>query len=104
MEIVSRPDIRSAEQARSYVAELRSVLQAIGAKHGRTAGQITLRWLLDKPRTVVIPKTASVERLVSNLDVVAIELDDVDRRQISALGKPSTRFFDPPWGPEWDES
>jgi aspartyl-tRNA(Asn)/glutamyl-tRNA(Gln) amidotransferase subunit B len=30
MEIVSRPDIRSAEQARSYVAELRSVLQAIG--------------------------------------------------------------------------
>ena len=30
MEIVSRPDIRSAEQARAYVSELRSVLQAIG--------------------------------------------------------------------------
>jgi aspartyl-tRNA(Asn)/glutamyl-tRNA(Gln) amidotransferase subunit B len=30
MEIVSRPDIRSAEQARAYVAELRAVLQAIG--------------------------------------------------------------------------
>ena len=30
MEIVSRPDIRSAEQARAYVAELRGVLQAIG--------------------------------------------------------------------------
>jgi aspartyl-tRNA(Asn)/glutamyl-tRNA(Gln) amidotransferase subunit B len=30
MEIVSRPDIRSAEQARSYVSELRAVLQAIG--------------------------------------------------------------------------
>jgi aspartyl-tRNA(Asn)/glutamyl-tRNA(Gln) amidotransferase subunit B len=30
MEIVSRPDIRTAEQARSYVSELRSVLQAIG--------------------------------------------------------------------------
>ncbi len=30
MEIVSRPDIRSAEQARAYVAELRSVLAAIG--------------------------------------------------------------------------
>jgi aspartyl-tRNA(Asn)/glutamyl-tRNA(Gln) amidotransferase subunit B len=30
MEIVSRPDIRSAEQARSYVGELRAVLQAIG--------------------------------------------------------------------------
>ena len=30
MEIVSRPDIRSAEQARAYAAELRGVLQAIG--------------------------------------------------------------------------
>ncbi len=30
MEIVSRPDIRTAEQARAYVAELRAVLLAIG--------------------------------------------------------------------------
>jgi aspartyl-tRNA(Asn)/glutamyl-tRNA(Gln) amidotransferase subunit B len=30
MEIVSQPDIRSAEQARAYVGELRGVLQAIG--------------------------------------------------------------------------
>ncbi|MFI5046993.1 MAG: Asp-tRNA(Asn)/Glu-tRNA(Gln) amidotransferase subunit GatB [Acidimicrobiia bacterium] len=30
MEIVSRPDIRSAEQARAYASELRSVLEAIG--------------------------------------------------------------------------
>jgi aspartyl-tRNA(Asn)/glutamyl-tRNA(Gln) amidotransferase subunit B len=30
MEIVSRPDLRSAEQARGYVQELRAVLQAIG--------------------------------------------------------------------------
>jgi aspartyl-tRNA(Asn)/glutamyl-tRNA(Gln) amidotransferase subunit B len=30
MEIVSRPDLRSAEQARGYVAELRGVLHALG--------------------------------------------------------------------------
>jgi aspartyl-tRNA(Asn)/glutamyl-tRNA(Gln) amidotransferase subunit B len=30
MEIVSRPDIRSPEQARAYVAELRALLEAIG--------------------------------------------------------------------------
>jgi aspartyl-tRNA(Asn)/glutamyl-tRNA(Gln) amidotransferase subunit B len=30
MEIVSRPDIRSAEQARAYASELRSVLEVIG--------------------------------------------------------------------------
>ncbi|MDQ3757768.1 MAG: Asp-tRNA(Asn)/Glu-tRNA(Gln) amidotransferase subunit GatB [Actinomycetota bacterium] len=35
VEIVSRPDIRSAEQARAYVAELRSILVATGASDGK---------------------------------------------------------------------
>ncbi|MDA8290145.1 MAG: Asp-tRNA(Asn)/Glu-tRNA(Gln) amidotransferase subunit GatB [Actinomycetota bacterium] len=35
VEIVSRPDIRGAEQARSYVSELRAVLVATGASDGR---------------------------------------------------------------------
>ncbi|MBU6233595.1 MAG: Asp-tRNA(Asn)/Glu-tRNA(Gln) amidotransferase subunit GatB [Acidobacteria bacterium] len=35
VEIVSGPDIRSAAQARSYVAELRAILVAIGASDGR---------------------------------------------------------------------
>ena len=35
VEIVSRPDIRSAEQARQYVAELRAILVATGASDGK---------------------------------------------------------------------
>jgi len=35
VEIVSRPDIRSAAQARAYVDELRSILVAMGASDGR---------------------------------------------------------------------
>jgi aspartyl-tRNA(Asn)/glutamyl-tRNA(Gln) amidotransferase subunit B len=35
VEIVSRPDMRSAEQARAYVSELRSILIATGASDGR---------------------------------------------------------------------
>jgi aspartyl-tRNA(Asn)/glutamyl-tRNA(Gln) amidotransferase subunit B len=35
LEIVSEPDIRSAEQARAYVEELRSILVAIGASDGK---------------------------------------------------------------------
>jgi aspartyl-tRNA(Asn)/glutamyl-tRNA(Gln) amidotransferase subunit B len=35
VEIVSRPDIRSAEQARLYVTELRSILEAIGASDAK---------------------------------------------------------------------
>ena len=35
VEIVSRPDIRSAEQARAYAAELRAILVATGASDGK---------------------------------------------------------------------
>jgi aspartyl-tRNA(Asn)/glutamyl-tRNA(Gln) amidotransferase subunit B len=35
VEIVSRPDIRSSEQARAYVSELRSILVATGASDGK---------------------------------------------------------------------
>ncbi len=35
VEIVSAPDLRSAEQARAYVAELRAILVATGASDGR---------------------------------------------------------------------
>jgi aspartyl-tRNA(Asn)/glutamyl-tRNA(Gln) amidotransferase subunit B len=35
LEIVGRPDLRSPEQARAYVAELRSVLVAVGASDGK---------------------------------------------------------------------
>lgn len=35
LEIVGRPDIRTAEEAREYVAELRSILVAVGASDGK---------------------------------------------------------------------
>jgi aspartyl-tRNA(Asn)/glutamyl-tRNA(Gln) amidotransferase subunit B len=35
LEIVSRPDIRNAEEAREYVSELRSILVAVGASDGK---------------------------------------------------------------------
>ena len=38
MEIVSRPDIRSAEQAKGYVSELRAVLEAIGVSDVKMEG------------------------------------------------------------------
>jgi diketogulonate reductase-like aldo/keto reductase len=80
------------------------VLTAIGAKHGKSAGQVTLRWLLGKPRTVVIPKTARPERLAANLDVLDFDLDPDDVQRIDALGASRQRFFDPPWQSyAWDE-
>lgn len=80
------------------------VLASIAARYGKNPGQVTLRWLLGQPRTVVIPKTARPERLAQNLDIWDFELDAEDVRRIDALGVVRQRFFDPPWQAyAWDE-
>jgi 2,5-diketo-D-gluconate reductase B len=70
--------------ARGRVANDPTLLE-IGAAHGKTPGQVALRWLLDHPKTCVVPKASSHERRVENLDVFDFELGDDERARIDAL-------------------
>ena len=76
-------------------------LRNIAEEHGRTAGQVALRWLLDKPQVCALPKASSHERRVENFEVFDIELTDEDRAAIDALPK-GERIIDPGWAPDWD--
>ena len=76
-------------------------LRKIAEAHGRTAGQVALRWLLDKPQVCALPKASSHERRVENFEVFDIELTDEDRAAIDALPK-GERIIDPGWAPDWD--
>jgi 2,5-diketo-D-gluconate reductase B len=73
----------------------------IGVKHGVSAAQIALAWLLDQDRVVVIPKAQRAERQRENLQALDVKLDDEDRRAIASLGK-NQRFVQPPFAPDWD--
>ena len=73
----------------------------IGAAHGKTAGQVALRWLLDKPQVATLPKASSHERRVENFEVFDFELTDDERARIEALPK-GERIIDPGFGPDWD--
>lgn len=77
------------------------VLQAIGVKHGVTAAQVALAWLLEQDGVAVIPKAQRRESQKSNLDALTVKLDDDDRRTIAVLPK-NHRFVTPPFAPEWD--
>lgn len=70
-------------------------LRAIGERHGKGPAQVTLRWLLQQPRVVAIPKAASPEHQASNLDVFDFELDDEEMRRISALARGERLVDDP---------
>ena len=75
-------------------------LREIGERHGKTAGQVSLRWLLDKPQVAAIPKASSHERLLENFEVFDFELSDEERAAIEALPKDG-RVIEPPWAPDW---
>ncbi len=77
------------------------VLKRIGEAHGKTAGQVALRWLIQRD-IVVIPRTAKVERLSENIALFDFESTSGEMEEISALAHPRGRVVD--WGgsPQWD--
>ena len=78
-----------------------ATLTEIGEAHGKTAGQVALRWLLDQPNVSPIPKASSHERRVENFEVFDFELTGEERERIEALPK-DVRTADPDFAPDWD--
>jgi len=76
-------------------------LIAIGNKHGAAPAQVALKWLLDQKGVAAIPKASRQESQQANLDALKLQLDDEDRKVITALPK-DKRFVSPAFAPAWD--
>jgi 2,5-diketo-D-gluconate reductase A len=59
-------------------------LTAIGARHGKTAAQVAIRWHLQLGN-IVIPKSVTPARIRENADVFDFELNEDDLADIDAL-------------------
>ena len=68
-------------------------LSAIGAAHGKSVGQVVLRWLIQRD-VIVIPKSVRPERIRENLDVFDFELTDQEMALIAGLETGASLFFD----------
>lgn len=62
------------------------LVKTVAQKHNKTAGQILLRWAIERD-IAVIPKSAHAERMKSNLDVFSWSLDEQDRNQLDSLSQ-----------------
>ena len=60
------------------------ILSQLGEKHGKTPGQLVLRWHVQNG-IVTIPKTASPERMRENLDIFDFTLDPQDLAELAIL-------------------
>ena len=68
------------------------VLSGIGAKYGKSAAQVMLRWAIQR-NIVVLPKSTHKERMIQNLDVFDFALTDGDMAAIAELDTKTSAFF-----------
>ena len=68
------------------------VLNEIGAKYGKYAAQVALRYLIQRG-VVVIPKSTHKERMEQNFDVFDFVLSEEDMAAISTLDEGESLFF-----------
>ena len=77
------------EGRRNIFAE--PLLNRIGAKHGKTAGQVALRYLTQNG-IAVIPKSAHRDRMEQNLHSLDFTLEQEDLEQLSSLNEGRSLF------------
>ena len=93
---ITRPEQRAYNSEQGIVTEAwsplgagndlleNSTLAAIGAKYGKTSGQVVLRWHIELG-IVAIPRSASPGRIAQNIDIFDFELTPDEIAAISAL-------------------
>lgn len=69
------------------------VLSAIAQRHGKTVGQVILRWL-NQRNVVVIPKSVRRERMVENLDIFDFTLSAQEMESIAAMNTEKSPIYD----------
>jgi aryl-alcohol dehydrogenase-like predicted oxidoreductase len=61
-------------------------VEAVAQRHGATAGQVALAWVLSRGEDVVaIPGTKRVERVEENMGALEVELTDEDLAELEGL-------------------
>lgn len=80
------------------------VITAIAAAHGKTPGQVVLRWHIQQDRVCAIPKSGNRERIRENFDIFDFMLSVEEMERISGLARPEGRMIDPEWAPAWDRA
>ena len=68
------------------------LLAEIGAKYGKTAAQVALRWLT-QCGTVAIPKSTHKERMEQNFDIFDFSLTSNEMQQIATLDQEDAGFI-----------
>jgi diketogulonate reductase-like aldo/keto reductase len=76
-------------------------LERIGKAHGKSAAQVSLRYLVQLG-LVSIPRSTSREHLKENIEVFDFKLSDAEMAELRKLNATNMRVVNPPHAPVWD--
>jgi diketogulonate reductase-like aldo/keto reductase len=80
------------------------VLKDIGAKHGKTAAQVVLRWAVQQKDVIALSKTATESRLPENFEIFDFQLSEDEMQAVHKLARANGRIVNPGHlAPEWDQ-
>ena len=74
----------------------------IAEAKGVSPAQVVLRWHLQQPGVIAIPRSTNPERIKANIDLEKFSLSDKEMAAISALARPDGRKIKPAHSPTWD--
>jgi 2,5-diketo-D-gluconate reductase B len=78
-------------------------LARIGERHGKSPGQVTLRWLVQQDGVAAIPRSSREAHARANLEIFDFELSEAEMADIFALAHSGGRQVDfPGFAPRWD--
>jgi diketogulonate reductase-like aldo/keto reductase len=63
------------------------VLEAVGDRYDKSPAQVAIRWLVQQPNVVTVPKATSREHIAANRDVFDFELGDDEMERIRQPSK-----------------
>ena len=90
------------QEAMDYISELdegkygiftHPVLSGIGAKYGKTAAQIALKWNAQRG-VCILPKSVHADRIEQNIAIWDFTLSEADRKAIDALDLGHSEIID----------
>lgn len=79
------------------------LLKEIGGRHGKSAAQVALRWLVQQQDVIVLSKTATEARLEENFSIFDFALTREEMAAVRELARTDGRIVNPQGlAPEWD--
>lgn len=69
------------------------VLTEIASTKGKTPAQVVLRWHIEQPMNIAIPKSANPRRIAENIDIFDFALTPQEMGRISKLARPDGRII-----------